>query len=104
MRLCDSAFFFFDVVCALSFMNFILRFEAVFRLRLSLALVVPTIILANLVILFAHFSLIFESFCVPEGIKAVVGGGAAWRDASNHDNLARLFEINERVSEDESKL
>ncbi len=69
-----GAFYLLDVFSALFLLGLTMVFglETVFGLRFGLTLIVLSIIFGDFVVLLAELSLVFESFCVPQGVETVV--------------------------------
>jgi hypothetical protein len=97
-----AAFFFFDGLCAFDLLNSILfSLYKPFTLDLILCFILFLDTLVDFIVFLAEFGLVLEAFCVPEGVEAVVCGGAAGGDAGYHDDSADLCLGDEGVPEDE---
>lgn len=99
-----SGFFLFDISCAFYFMDLFFRLQTVLgRFILGLTFIILAVVLANLVIFFAHFSLIFETFTIAESVETVVGRGTSGRNAGYHDYFTGLVLAYKRISQDEGQ-
>ena len=92
-----ATFLLLDIPGTLYLMHLLLGLN---RSRLWFGLRLVVFPLVDLVVFFAHFRLVFQPFCVAEGIERVVSWWAAGGDAGDHDYFADLVFAVERITED----